>query len=72
MEIEEFSAYLDYKNDDILKERTFRKTLLGPAWHDIHENKSLSLSLRLNQGFGTVRRFNNFPNNNPPPGYFII
>lgn len=68
-ELEEWAKNLGYRNQNILEQRKWFNSILGPAWHDISE-ASIFVSPCKNLGFGRTSRFRVPKNELPGPGTY--
>ncbi|KAF9817117.1 hypothetical protein SFRURICE_013905 [Spodoptera frugiperda] len=55
-ELEEWAKNLGYRNQKILEQRQWTRSLLGPAWHEVNEVPKYEPACK-NVGFGRTPRF---------------
>ncbi|XP_048488639.1 uncharacterized protein LOC125491219 [Plutella xylostella] len=69
-DLEQWSKNLGYRNESILAQRRWWRSVLGPAWHDVREPKCEPAACQ-NLGFGRTRRFQPASTTaGPPPGTY--
>ena len=68
-DLEEWTKNLGYRNQKILDYRRWTQTLLGPAWHEIHEPSKYEPACK-NVGFGRTRLSKPPRHSVPDPGAY--
>lgn len=68
-ELEEWAQNLGYRNEKILEQRRWNRTLLGPAWHYVQEPKKYEPACP-NVGFGRTSRYAPSKDFTPGPGTY--
>lgn len=72
VELEEWSQNLGYRNPQILAERRFRRSVLGPLWYEVKQPQGYEPACR-NMGFSRCKRPDPFQSNPyPGPGNYKI
>lgn len=68
-ELEEWAKNLGYRNQKVLEQRQWRRSLLGPAWHTVTDIPKYEPAC-LNVGFSRISRTIPSRNNVPGPGTY--
>ncbi|XP_014361192.2 uncharacterized protein LOC106713009 [Papilio machaon] len=68
-DLEEWSKNLGYRNQKVLDRKKWFDSLLGPAWHDVQDDKKYEPACN-NVGFGRTPRFKHSTKSIPGPGTY--